>query len=84
MTYDYVNWLENPHELAQLAASDLAQIRKQSCVKAVCDINEANKKRAELIKTGNGLVDELFAAYDNKDNDAIRLILERIMENLRG
>lgn len=83
MTCDYINWLENPHELSAMAADEVAKIRKQSCVKAVCDINEENKKRAELIKKGNGLVDELFAAYDSDDNEEIIKILERIAENLK-
>lgn len=81
MTYDYINWIENPHELCTMAADELAKIRKQSCVKAICDINNANKKRAELIKAGNGLVDELFAAYDSDDTEEIIKILEKIAES---
>lgn len=83
MEYLFTTMKDGWHELQMLAQEDWDKECKNSCIKAIRDIAEANIKRAKLTKESKKLEKELLSAYDDNNQEQIINILGRITNNLR-
>ena len=83
MTYLFTRMKDNWHELQTLAQEDWDKEYKKSCVKAVKDIAEANKKRERLTKESKKLERELLEAYDSDNQEEVSEVLEKIAKNVQ-